>query len=333
VPLNFSGFLGAGEFGLGDEGTSLNSIVGNVLIVSTTRETRGLFGTGVADWELRIVAEQSGSLLYGSQKIDTVYSLDDLGITSVARSDQFGDFVSATVSQKIQPLVIQQRPNFTDSTIVRESNQYRLYFDDNSFLIMYVPAGSQSESRTSLTRRHSVAEFGVGVYPIPVTQIYNTDDETGKERSYFVTDDATNEGFVFEDQIGKNFDGDVIPASIRTVFNHLGTPAKRKRFRRADIELNAPSSLALKVLTELSYSAADTKVNTEDIVVSGGGGFYDVSNFDEITWDGQTVPTARAELNGTGTNIGFLFFNESATKDPWVLQGMTLHYDLRRSQR
>ena len=93
VPLNFSGFLGAGEFGLGDEMTAMNSIVGNVLILSTTRETRGLFGTGVSNWELRIVAEQAGSLLHASQKIDTVYSLDDLGITSVARSDQFGDFI------------------------------------------------------------------------------------------------------------------------------------------------------------------------------------------------------------------------------------------------
>ena len=331
-PLNFSSFLGAGEFGLGDEGTSLNSVVGNVLIVATQRKTLGLFGTGVTDWELRNVAEQSGSVLYGSQKIDTVYSLDDLGITSVARSDQFGEFISATVSQQIQPIVIKARPDFTDSTIVRESNQYRLYFSDNTCIVMYVPAGSQTESRQG-RYNYSFSQFGFLQYDIPVTNIYNTDDATGKERTYFVTSDATWMGYVFEDQIGKNFDGEVIKASVRTVFNQVGSPTYRKFFRRADLELNAPASLVIKLNTELSYSAANTSGSSIDIAVRGGGGFWDVANWDEFVWDGQAISTARASLSGTGENIGFLIYNETATSDPWVMQGITLHYDMRRLQR
>jgi hypothetical protein len=340
-PLNFSGFLGAGEFGLGDELTSMNSIVGNVLILSTTRETRGLFGTSVSDWELRIVAEQSGSLLFGSQKIDTVYSLDDLGITSVARSDQFGDFISATVSQKVQPIVISARPRFNDSSIVRESNQYRLYFSDNSFLIMFVPAGSQSESRQA-GNTALPAEFGFASYDIPVKLIYNTDDDTGKERTYFVTDDLTWQGYVFEDQIGKNFDGEAIASYVRTAFNQVGSPSYRKKFRRADLELNAPTQLDLRVQSDLTYSAAessssldelDNVANIPAIDIIGGGGFWDVDNWDEFLWDGQAITTARAELRGTGENIGFLIFNETAKTDPFVLQGITLHYDMRRLQR
>ena len=117
---------------------------------------------------------------------------------------------------------------------------------------MYVPAGSQAESRRSLTRRHRLAEFGFLSYDIPVTQIYNTDDETGKERTYFVTTDATNRGFVFEDQIGKNFDGENIQAYVRTAFNQVGSPSYRKRFRRADLELNAPQTLALQFASDLT---------------------------------------------------------------------------------
>lgn len=340
VPLNWQAFLGAGELGLGDEGTSLNSIVGNVLIVSTTRETRGLFGTSVADWELRIVAEQSGSLLFASQKIDTVYSLDDLGITSVARSDQYGDFVSATVSQQIQPLVIASRPRFNDSTIVRESNQYRLYFNDNSCLVMYVPAGSQVESRQ--VQRDTRTQFGFLSYDIPVKQIYNTDDELGKERTYFVTDDATNEGYVFEDQIGKNFDGEDIASYVRTAFNQVKSPSYRKKFRRADLELNAQNQISLRFQSDLSYSAAEATSSVDDldmisniqtIDVIGGGGFWDISNWDEFSWDGQAISTARADLRGTGENISFLIFNETAKASPFVMQSLTLHYDLRKLQR
>jgi hypothetical protein len=340
-PLVFSGFLGAGEFGLGDELTAINSIVGNVLIASTTRETRGLFGTDVSDWELRIVAEQSGSVLYGSQKIDTVYSLDDLGITSVARSDQFGDFINATVSQRIQPIVNTQRPFINDSSIVRESNQFRLYFNDNSALVMYVPAGSQSESRQGAVTAVA-AQFGFLSYDIPVKQIYNTDDDTGAERTYFVTDNITLQGYVFEDQIGRNFDGEAIASYVRTAYNHLGSVAQRKKFRRADIEINAQNPLDLRFQSDLTYSSVTASTSIEDldnvvnipaIDIVGGGGFWDIDNWNQFLWDGQNISTARAELRGTGENIGFLIFNESATAEPFVLQGLTIHYDMRRLQR
>jgi len=339
TPHIWSGFLGAAEFGMGDELTSLNSIVGNVLVISSTRETRGLFGTSVADWNLRIVAEQSGSLLFGSQKIDTVYSLDDLGITSVARSDQFGDFISATVSQPVQPIVIAQRPNFSDSTIVRESNQFRTYFSDGSFIIMFVPAGTQAETlrRTAAAK----AQFGFGSYPEPVAMIYNTDDETGKERSYFTTSDPTNQGVIYEDQIGKNFDGASIPSYVRTPFNHVGSPSYRKRFRRADLELSAPQTLAIQFAADLTYSTAEvssgvtqlTTSSISEVDIFGGGGFWDDVNWDEFLWDGQSISTARANLSGTGENISFLMFNDTAKAAAWVMQGITLHYDMRRLQR
>lgn len=340
-PLIFSGFLGAAEFGLGDEVTAMNSVVGNVLVLSTTRETRGLYGTSVADWELKLISEQSGSVLFGSQKVDTVYSLDDLGVSSITRSDQYGDFVSATVSQLIQPVVIAQRPLFNDSTIVRESNQYRMYFSDNSCLVMYVPAGSQQDSRQKRYAINQPAEFGFLSYDIPVKYIFNTDDETGKERTYFVTDDATNQGFVFEDQIGKNFDGEPITAYVRTAFNHIGSPTYRKRFRRADLELSATTTLDIRVQPDLTYSTSEVTSGIESITASsiaqidivGGGGFWDTSNWDSFIWDGQSISTARAELSGTGENIGFLIFNETAKSNAWVMQGITIHYDMRRLQR
>lgn len=332
-PLIFQSFLGAGEFGLGDEITSMNSIVGNVLVLSTTRETRGLFGTSVSDWELRLIAEQSGSVLFGSQKIDTVYSLDDLGITSVARSDQYGDFISATVSKQVQPLVNTLRENFNDSTIVRESNQCRFYFNDNSCLVMYVPAGTQTESRQATTEP-TMAQYGFLQYDIPVKYIYNTDDNTGKERTYFVTDDSSLQGYVFEDQIGRNFDGAVITSFVRTVFNQVNSPPMRKKFRRADLEVSTNSRLAIRVLSELDYSASDTPSNVFDIEnILGGGGFFDNDDWDEFFWDGQTVASGRVDLRGTGENISFQIYNESAKAEPWSIQSLIVHYDLRRLQR
>lgn len=335
-PLQFNGFLGAAEFGIGDEITGLNSVVGGVLAIHSEREVRGLFGNSTADWEMKLLAEQTGGRLYTAQKIDTVYSLDDLGVASLARSDAFGDFVGGTVSQLVQPLIASLRSGVNTSTIVRSSNQYRVYFNDSSFLIMYIPSvGAANQERQTATRMG--VEFGYGSYPLEVKRIYNTEDETGKERTYFASDD----GYVYEDQIGRNFDGAAITAYLRTAFNHIGSPAHRKRFRRADLELSATTELDLKFVADITYGSPEvssgitemTTIDVSEISIFGGGGYWDDANWDQFLWDGQAVSTARANLTGSGENIGFLIFNQTAKADPWIMQGIVLHYDLRRLQR
>jgi len=335
-PMNFSGFLNAAEFGLGDEVTGLNSVVGSVLVLTTERETRGLFGANITDWTMKLIGEQTGGKLYTAQKLDTVYALDDLGITSVARTDTFGDFVGATVSQLIQPIVNTLRPNVNCSTIVRSSNQYRLYFNDSSILILYIPQpGSVNESRGTETALAS--QFGYAQYPFPVNRIYNTEDEVGTERSFF----ASTDGYVYEDRVGTNYDGEAIQSYLRTAFTHMGSPAWRKRFRRVDVELSANKPFRLLVQGDLSYGATElstsisdiTTTDVPEITIFGGGGFWDTDNWDEFNWDGQNISTARAQLRGTGENISFLMFNESAVTQPFVLQGLTVHYDRRRLQR
>jgi len=164
-PLNFSGFLDAAEFGLGEEVTGLDSVVGGVIVMTTERETFGLFGRDSSDWEKKLIGERTGGKLYSTQKLDTVYAIDDLGVTSIARTDTFGDFVGATVSQLIQPVINFYRDKVNWSTIVRKLNQIRWYFNDSTCLIMYVPAaGAINESRGTQTALR--VQFGLCSYPL-----------------------------------------------------------------------------------------------------------------------------------------------------------------------
>ena len=335
-PLTINGFLGSAEFGMGAEITGMQSVVGNVLVLTTDRFTKGLYGSDISDWDLKLIGEKSGGKLYTVQQLDTVYTLDDLGVTSMARVQSFGDFVGSTISQLIQPVINSLRGQVTDSTIVRGSNQYRLYFSDGSALVMYVPAVGQSNNA-----QETSVQFGYLSYPFAVDRIYNSEDENGIERTYFATDDADGLGYVYEDQIGPSFDGDIIAAYLRLPFNHVGTPAAKKRYRRADLGLSATKPIALKFVADLNYGAPTvssgttslTSADVSEIDVFGGGGFWDVSNWDEFQWDGQNIATARANLTGSGENIGFLIYHESAIDDPFVLQDIILHYDIRRLQR
>ncbi len=336
-PLLMNGFLGAAEFGVGAEITGLSSVAGNVLVVSTDGFTKGLYGKNIDDWDLQTVGEKTGGKLNSVQVLDTVYALDDLGITSLARVQSFGNFAGSTVSQRIQPLVQAMRTRVTDSTIARSSNQYRVYFDDGGALVMYVKsAGSDNQAPGT-----GGVEFGFLSYPFAVDRIYNSEDETGKERTYFVTDDEDGDGYAYEDQIGASFDGEEIASYVRLAFNHVGSPAYRKRFRRLDVELTTTAQIELRIVQDLSYGSTESSSGQTDLTASdidetdvfGGGGFWDSSNWDEFSWDGQNISGARAPLSGTGENVGFVIFNQSALADSFILQGLTIHYDLRRLQR
>lgn len=340
TPMQFNSFLGAAQFGIGDEITGMKSIVGNVLVFTTQRQTRAMYGVSPTDatspWNLKLIGEKMGAKIYTAQKLDTVYSLNDLGISNFNRVLSFGDFAAVTVSQLIQPIVQALRSQVNCSTIVRSANQYRLYFSDGSIIIMYVVVAGQGNAAYYSSASTKV-QFGYAQYPVVVFRAYNTEDENGTERAYFVS----NDGFVYEDHIGIDFDGAVVNSYCRLVFNSLGSPAYRKYYRRVDLEINSPSQIVLQFVHDLSYGAPDygsgnsqfTTSNVPVISVFGGGGFWDTANWNQFTWDGQNISTARADLGGSGENVGFLMFNGSATTAPFVLQGLTLHYELRRLQR
>ena len=338
-PLQFNGFLGAAEFGVGDEITGLFSIVGPNLVIPTKHATFALTGNSDANFVQSLVSERAGAIAFSGQVLDTLYTISNLGITSLSRTQSYGNFVGATVSQLVQPIVTALRQDFVDSTVVRASNQARFYFNDGSCLIMFVPGLGQQNKAWSAIETGMTAQFGLASYPHAINCIYNSEDQNDLEVGYFAF--ANSDGFVYQDRSGTSFDGAAISAYLRLAFNNVGSPAIRKYFRRADVELNAAEQVNLKFAADFSYSAEATSsavlnLTANDInaiTVFGGGGYWDSVNWNQFLWDGQTISTARAQLGGTGLNVSFLIFHQSITDDPFTLQGLTLFYDPRRLQR
>jgi hypothetical protein len=339
VPYQFDGFLGAAEFGVGAEITGLYSIVGPALAIMTTKDSWTVNGTDDANFTLTKAAEKVGAIKYAAQGLDTVYALNELGITSLSRTQSYGNFVGATISQLVQPVVASLRPAFQDSSIVRQTNEARFYFTDGSVLIMYVPGLGQQNKAWSAVESGVTAQFGYASYPNPVYNISNSEDSNGNEVSYFGS--TNGDGFVYQDRSGTSWDGAVVTSYVRLAFNNVGSPATRKYFRRADLELNALSPLALKFSWDLSYSNTESSSAVSGVTASqipavnifGGGGYWDSIYWNNFDWDAQTISSARASLNGTGENISFLIFHQAIVDSPFILQGLVLHYDPRRLQR
>jgi hypothetical protein len=339
VPYQFNGFLGAAQYGVGAEITGLLSMVGPTLIIPTARNTQGLAGNSVSNYVQSVLAEKAGAIKYGSVLLDTVYSLNNLGITSLSRTQSYGNFVGATISQLVQPIVASLRSSFADASIVRGSNQARFYFSDGSVLIIYVPGLGQQNKAWSAIESGVTAQFGYASYPNPVFNICNSEDNSGNEVSYFGS--SNGDGFVYQDRSGTSWDGATITSYVRLAFNNVGTPATRKYFRRADLEINSAAQIYLKFAADLSYSnlessSAVSNLTASNIPVSnvfGGGGYWDSVNWNNFEWDGQVISTARASLGGTGENISFLIFHQAIVDNPFILQGLVLYFDPRRLQR
>lgn len=338
-PTQFNGFLGANQFSTGAELTGLYSIAGPNLALLTARNTQVLGGNSGATYVQSMAAEKAGAILYSGQLLDTVYALNNLGVTSLSRTQSYGNFVGSTVSQLVQPIVNALKPNFTDSTIVRSSNQCRFYFTDGSVLIMYIPGLGQQNKAWSAMQTGVTAQFGYGNYPLAIYNICDTEDQNNNETAYF---SATNaDGFVYQDRSGTSFDGGIVTMYMRTAFNNIGSPAVRKYFRRADIEINSPAQINLQFSADLSYSNSQNSSSVTGLVASqipvlnvfGGGGYWDSVNWNQFQWDGQAISSARGPIGGSGENVSFLIFHQAITDQPFVLQGVVIYYDVRRLQR
>lgn len=338
-PLQFNGFLGAAEFSTGDELTGMISTLGPNLVLPTVHATYALAGNSDANFVQTLIAEKAGMILFSGQLLDTVYALNNLGITSLSRTQSYGNFVGSTVSQLVQPIVSSLRAHFTDSTIVRASNQARFYFDDGTFLIMYIPGLGDQNKANAAAQSGVTAQFGYAQYPAAVHCIYNSEDQNDLEVGYFGF--ANADGYVYQDRSGTSFDGAAVSSYVRLAFNNVGSPALRKYFRRVDLELNATTQVALKFAADFSYSSEAASSAVLDLTatdipalnVFGGGGYWNSVYWNNFVWDGQTISSARAVINGTGQNVSFLIFHQAITDAPFVLQGATIYFDPRRLQR
>ena len=316
-PLTWNGFLGAAEFGLGEEITGINRSGGDVMLVRTRRHTHGFYKDGSGGYLNKIISDRAGGILWTEQVIDTSYAVDDSGLTNINRVDTFGDFAGATISDLVQPLLIARRGDITASGIIRETNTYFVLFSNGEGISAKIMGGN------------SKPEFGLVSLGQALNVAYSTDNEAGAPTLWFGGDS----GYVYRFGLAKNFDGEAIESFVRLPFAHRGMPAYRKRYRLADLELVGQRSITLRMSAELDYAEASDTDYSWSTTVTGGGGFYDLGNWDEVYWDAQTFNTARFELTGTGQNISLLIYHNSAVTAPFVLQGVTLHYDVRRIRR
>ena len=321
-PYGWSLVTGAGEFATGDEVTGFmpqgGNAAGSTLGIFTKIRTYMLYGSSSADYKLVASVFELG---YASKTLQPVsnntYGLTPRGIQSLITTLTYGDFDYESISFPISPLMVSKRGLETCSTSLRQKDQYRLYFNDGTGIVLGLTGDKVS-----------------GIMPLnygKVVRCITTQTlSTGNEVTYFGSDD----GYVYLDSTGTSFDGQPIESWIRPAFNHSKSPQVRKRYRRAVLEVKPFGFSKIDISYDLGYASPDVAPPTTFTNKSiYGGGYWDQFYWESFTWDARIYNTVSLSLTGTEKNISFLFYSNRAQDSKHVVQGITLTYSPQRLER
>ena len=322
-PYSWTVVLGAGEIAVGDPVTGMipqgGTSSASSMAIFTSGRTYVLYGTSPADFKLSRSAYDLGFMAYTAQPVgNNTFGLTSRGVQSLLTTLNYGDFEYASITHLIQTLIVAKRGLEIASNSSQTKNQYRVYFNDGTGIVISL-TGDQVNGMMPLN------------YGIPVRCIVTATLTSGEEVTYFGSDS----GYVYRDSIGTSFDGATIEAYIRPAFNNLKSPRLRKRFRRAIFEIKADGFSQVKVAYDLGYGnpAVNPSGTIPDTSFSGGGSYWDSFYWESFNWDNQIFADPSISIEGTEKNISFFFYSNRAQDKSHTVQGVTLLYSPRRTER
>lgn len=321
-PLDFRTAAGAGSFSFSDEITGLLPAAQTAFVIFGRNRIEYLTGTDVDTFVRKELNDASGAYAYSVQMLDEPFYLDDAGLRRMSTTDAFGDWTLGTVTRPIEPLIRAKREagvRPAASVKVKNSDQYRLFWDDGTGIITYFG--------------REYAETMPIKLPITVTCacVGEVSTADGGERIFVGADD----GYVYELDKGTSFDGASIPAYVRLVWNTLGAPSQYKKFGRAALEIDAPEDVTLGFAYHVDFSrrsdGSGAQVNHS--VSAGSRSDWAIDDYANIDWTVADQGQLETWVDTIGRNLAISVISESSTEASHTLSSMTLNYAPRRAER
>lgn len=318
-PLNYEIIQGSLLAGIGEEITDMVPTATGELLILGRNKVGILYGTNSQNWNLVVLTNDSGAVPWTTQLIGTPLYLDDVGVRSLESTQSYGNFSLGTKTQPVQPLIANKARGGIDAVAsirVRKKDIYRLYWKDGSGISIY------------FGRKHpEIMMFELGFTP---SSTCSGEDVDGNEILFV----GSENGFVYEMDIGTSADGEPILAYIRLPFNHVGSPTQKKRWHKAIVEVDASPQTKISVVYTCAYGNTELPQPSEqDFLLHGGGGFWNEALWNTFNWSSPVEGTAEVDLKGIGQNLSVVIISEEAYSLPHALHGITLHYNYRRLAR
>ena len=322
LPFNWNVIAGAGERQADGDITAMGRLPGSqqtgAAAIGHEQGLQILYGTSNADFQLVSFEDSSGAKPRSMQRLGQMYVLDDRGVLSLAASQNYGNFSSATLTLGIRPYVQVRRNLITGSTINREKNQFRMFFSDGSALYMTIANGKLLGSMPMQ-------------FPDVVRCACSGETPDGTETSFFGSDD----GWVYRLDAGTSFDGDAIDFYLTLAPANQGSPRQIKRYRKATFEVQGDSYATFGVAFDFAYSSTERSQQEAYTVAELAlrAARWDEFTWDAFVWDGNNLAPSEIPIDGSGENIATRISGSSAMFQPFTINSEIITYSPRRRMR
>lgn len=319
-PLSFQPVLGANEILAGDEITGFMEEVGDVSFVFTRNKTFRLEGFVQENIQLKLHNSETGAISDTIQRIGRSVYLDDRGFTQLPTTDAFGDFASSQISLLIEPLLQSfiRNSDVEGSIAVKGLSVYRCFFSDAGAISI----GFSGNKVNGIT----LIDYGLSITDTTNGEMTN-DNGKQVERS-FVSD---SDGWVYEIDVGRNFNGQELEAYFVTAYHFSGNPEKNKRYRRATLYVNGQGRTTLRVAADYNYNEdAQNFERILDDAIPLGGGRYGISRHGDFLYSRASQGDIRVQMDSHARNVSFLVYHKEVNERPHICYALQLHISGRR---
>jgi hypothetical protein len=317
-PYSWSIISGAAELSAGEPVTELLSVAGSeneaAMLVLSANRAHTLYGTSSANWKLSPQSSSVGARAFSAQALgSTVLAFDDQGVRNYTPTAAYGNLLAGTLTDHLRDSVTNLTVN--NSVVDRNGGRYRAFFSDGRWL-----SGAPGKRWAWTFCRYPFAVNAVG------------DGEISGVPRIFV---GGSDGYVYETDVGRSFNGTAIQYWARTAYGHMGSPGTRKAFRRFDLELRGKSAGQLSIQPD--FDGGDPNLDSGRSSLSNtppptwlwdGNGQWDTG-----AWDGQFASPVRLRSEGVGETCSMIFYNNSATELPHEATSAVVYFIPRRKVR
>lgn len=277
-----------------------------------------LYGNSESDWNFVQISEEAGAQAYSAQELTTPLAFDRNDFTKIKPTQAYGNFSFDSASRAIEPLI--KGAVVKDSVLVKDKSKYRCLFNDG-FFVTGTPI-EKGEIAWMPGNYGRTMECAVGGEIDGVYRIFYGDAD----------------GWVFEADVGRSFDGEEIEATLRQASMSQRSSMVIKQYRRAELEIEAESAFELSVAAEFSDGSAEAfglTVEGDETPLRqyGSGLFWDFENWDRAYYDAPTTGRPAFSINGQGRSISLVIRSLSASELPHTIKSGTLLYTPRRLAR
>lgn len=321
-PYVWSVISGAGELNVGDTVTGFMVEPGDGTSASLAIYCRNrvsiLYGNSSLDWELNKFRDEVGAYPYTLQQYGQTYFLDDRGLSTLRTAQSFGNFQDATLTRRIQGWMNDRKTLSVASCIVREKNQYRLFFSDDTALYVTFDGGKVRGMMPILFDR-------------TVTCCASVEMSDGSEEIMFGSDD----GYVYQLDKGTSFDGDAISAYFSLHFHASKSLRVIKKYLSAVLEARGDGYAEFSFGYEIAYGVPEKpQPGLESGSLSFSSRFWDDGGiWDSGFWDSVAISPSRYAMKGSGENISISIRKSSDKFEPLTFSGALLRLIPRRGLR